>query len=682
MVMLGAMLAFPAASAQGVGTPNPSPGPAPAPPATTIVTDPVDFTGTGRVTVSGTKLSGSSVSVNAAGSALCSVRADTLTSWSCGSVALPNGAAVTLTAIEVAGDGSAVPNGTTTVDVLGPPTLDGPGSLTTPGLISGAGFPGAVVAASVDGSVDARCGAVAVQASGYWSCNLAQASGSYVVRAQQSSSAIGGGATSAYSNAQSIVIDRDAPASAVITAPAAETRVARLPATVTGTGEEGASVDLYIDNSPVCSTTVVGGAWACTISSIGGGAHSLQVIQRDAAGNYATPSPVSRVFFGPRAATVPSATPAPTPAPSATPAPTTPAPAESPTEQPVPPPGVDQPPGPPSSEGTIPLPGSSWGTPSGFGANLANATPLSASGWYTAPLLGLLFVVLVALPLRLLATALRGRIRMPRTALTGRNRDRHDVALRRGTLADRGAPRAPWITAVVPMLICAGLVVLAGGVSGEVRYLRLFLAVLLGLGILTVVGAVVSPSLMARSLGVSTTRRFLPLMLLAAVVTAVVSRVADLNPPLIAGVIIGAAFAAGTPARERAFVHLAQVGAVTALGVAGWMLHSALGSTTGFWPSLVSETATTLCLAGLGSALVLMIPLASLPGRSILEWSPPLWAGTVLVVASVVAAAVFGQPGAAADLTPWVIAATVFAALSVAVWAYTRFVEPQGPARA
>ena len=55
-----------------------------------------------------------------------------------------------------------------------------------------------------------------------------------------------------------------------------------------------------------------------------------------------------------------------------------------------------------------------WATPTAFGAMLPTLSSSVTTGTLAlAPLLALTFVVLVALPLRLLAGAIRGRIRMP-----------------------------------------------------------------------------------------------------------------------------------------------------------------------------------------------------------------------------------------------------------------------------
>lgn len=662
---------------------------------TTIETTPADFSPTGFVTIAGTRQPGSSVvvSMTATGARVCTSAASENTSWACAVAQLmPNGADIGLTATETPAASAPRPApGTTTVDVLGPPVMDGTGRYLTTGLVSGRGHPESSIRVSIDGSVDTSCAAVPVSTDGYWSCNVAAGSSTrpYTVRSQQSSEQIGGGRLSGYSNAQQVTIDRDPPESAVITSPLAGARIERQPAVVSGSGESNASVDVYLDNVPVCSTTVRGTAWSCEVSGVRSGPHSLQTVQRDAAGNFAAPSAPVPVEFGPAATPTPSpgteqpadpGTPAPVPEGDGGTDPGTGAPAPQPAPdaepQPEAGPQADPPERPDLPDWSVAEPSealTNWGTPTGFGGSLAAFDDSGARGpWYASPVLGLVFLALIALPLRLLATALRGRVAVPHGRFTGRNRNP-----RIDSPEDVPRPVNPWVAGAVPVAAAAGLIVLAGGVNGEVRYLRLLIAVGLGLTILNVVGTALLTRWGARRAGTSTRLRFLPLMLLAAALATLVSRFAGLEPPLVVGVLIGVVFAASTPARSRAIVSLVHVGGVLVLGLLAWFLHGLLGPVTGFWGSLASETLATVCLAGLGSALVLALPLATLPGRVILEWSLAVWVGTVLTVASIVAAVVYGNSLTPGNLVPWLVVAGVFSAVSLAMWLFVRFVDPR-----
>lgn len=642
---------------------------------TSVTTSPADFSPTGFVAVSGTRQPGSTVTVTrtATGAAVCAVEAADAADWSCtGLQRLPNGADVSLTATETPVEGEIAP-GTTTVDVLGPPTMDGSGTYLTTGLVSGSGNPGSTVAVSIDGEVDPNCSSVPVSAAAYWSCNVsAPTGGPYFVRSQQSDPSIGGGSLSDYSDVRRVSVDRDAPAVAVITSPRSEGRVVGPQIVISGTGESGSTVDVYVNNVPACTAAVTNGTWACDIGSHGKGPHLLQALQRDAAGNFAAPSEEIRVYFGPRDA----AAPPPAPSPAAPPETPTPAPAPQPEPSPD---DADATPGlptrPDTGDWSAPAPDealTNWGTPTGFGGTLTTFTDSVRTPWYSPLILSLAFLALIALPLRLLASALRGRLRLPRTQLTGRN-------LPAGPTADVPRPINPWLAGAVPVAAAAGLIVLTGGVEGEVRYLRLALAVSIGLAILNVVGTAILTRLGSGWTGTSRRLRFVPIMLLAAALASLASRFTGMDPPLVVGVLIGAVFAAATPVRPRAIINLIHVGGILVLGVLGWFAHGVLGPVEGFWGSLASEMLATLCLAGLGSALVLVLPIATLPGRVILEWSLAAWVATVLLVAGTVATIVYGAALTGAAL-PWLASAAVFAALSLAMWLFVRFVEPRATA--
>jgi len=628
------------------------------------------------VRVTGKKDSGSSVAItlSTGGTPLCSIAASDATDFSC-FAPLASGRAIVLEAVETLDDEASSPQ-TATVDVLGAPTIDGaPGSLTT-GLVSGYGFAGSTVSTVFeDGTIG--CSSVATDA-GYWSCSLAAPSGPSVLRVKQSRADLGGGASSSLSGSLSLVVDRDAPAAAVITSPAAGSRVTTADVTFSGAGEvappglDGVA-DLYLDNVPACSAAVTGGSWSCVVGGIARGSHSLLVIQRDAAGNFGLPSAPITVFFGPKSGSTAPVPLPPTipdgPVPPA-PAPSTPPPSEVPT---TPTPGHSAPAVPPGSGS-----GDNWGTPTDFGALIPTlASSVSTGNLLLAPLLAIAFIVLVALPLRLLAGALRGRIQLPSMQFTGRNRPR--VHASRNDASPPATVTNPWIAGAVPLAAAAALILLAGGVDDQVRYLRLTAAVVLGLGILNIVGVAVATRVGSRWQAVSGRLRFVPMLLLAALLAALLSRATGIHPPVIAGVLIGIGFTQTVGARARAIVSLVELGAVTLLAAGAWLLHGLFdpGSTaSGFWALFVGETLATIALAGLGSVVVLVLPIATLPGRAVFEWSRPAWLATVTVTALFGSVVILGGGEASFPIIGAVLAAGTFAALSVAVWGWLRFVDP------
>jgi hypothetical protein len=662
-------------------TPTPTPGPdfsfsVPA------------FSPTNAVSITGTKDAGGSVVVApaAGGSTLCTIAASPATEFECVAL-LASGRAIAISAVETLTGVASTPL-SATLDVLGAPTIEGMPDFVTTGLVSGYGYAGSTVSTVLEGGA-IGCSSVATD-TGYWSCALPVPSGPYVVRVKQSRADLGGGKFSSLSGSVSLVVDRDAPAAAAITAPAAGSRVTASDVTVTGTGEIAApgregTVDLYLDNRPACRAAVIGGSWACALRGITPGTHGLLVIQRDAAGNFSHPSTPISVYFGAKPQSglpIPPATPA---NPTNPKTPTNPTNPGSPAD-----PGI--PPGAPTPDSSAPAaapPGGSgdnWGTPTAFGALLPTLeSSVTPGNLFFATLLTLAFIVLVALPLRLLVGALRGRIRIPSVQFTGRNRSRARESSDTGD-AVAATPLNPWLAGAVPLAAAAALILIAGGVDDQVRYLRLSAAVVTGLAVLNVVGVAIATRAGSRWQGVSGRLRFLPLLLLAALLAALLSRATGIHPPVLVGVLIGVSFANTVTARARAIVSLVEIGAVTVLAASAWLLHGLLGSASGagvsraglsgFWTLFAGEALATISLAGLGSVVVLVLPIATLPGRTLFDWSRPAWLVTVTVTVLFGSVVVLGAGEASFPLIGATLAAGAFAALSVAVWGWLRFVDP------
>ncbi|MBU1587395.1 MAG: hypothetical protein KKH51_05550, partial [Actinobacteria bacterium] len=156
-----------------------------------------------------------------------------------------------------------------------------------------------------------------------------------------------------------------------------------------------------------------------------------------------------------------------------------------------------------------------------------------------------------------------------------------------------------------------------------------------------------------------------------------VSRVAGIQPPIVVGIVLAVRFAPEIGGRARGILSLAQVAAIVLLGFVAWLAQSALGPVDGFFPSLVSETLSALCIAALGSAMVMLLPVNRMPGRLIWSWSRTAWAAVTLVTATVAGVVIAGGSGFP---VPWVLGgALVFAAVSVGAWAWVHLIEPHVP---
>ena len=161
---------------------------------------------------------------------------------------------------------------------------------------------------------------------------------------------------------------------------------------------------------------------------------------------------------------------------------------------------------------------------------------------------------------------------------------------------------------------------------------------------------------------------------------ALVSRAGGIQPPIVVGVVIAAAFAPATAARVQGVAALAQLGALTLLGFGAWLGHSAIGSVEGFGPSLASETLATLCIAALSSVVLLLLPIGRMPGRLVFEWSRPAWFAAALAATTLAAVVLLQAP---TFPVAWIGgAALLFGAGSLATWGWVRFVEPALATRA
>lgn len=608
---------------------------------------------TGSITVSGSKEPGTYVQVTSAASDAphCIVpgvgEPTDGETWSCTFAAGSGELAVSASQYPADDrNGAVVGPLSVTVRNLTAPTIDGPEPLVTAGLVSGSGLVGASILISAGGT---QYTTVAQAPSGFWSYPLPLSSGSYDVSVSQQWA---GTPDVGPSTTRSVIIDKDPPPLPAITAPAAGSSIDAQPVTFAGTGEDGSRVDVFVDGVTACSGIVAAGVWSCAASGIADGSRTIQGIQWDVAGNasgatsgftvtIASPTQPEPQPSQPPAAPAPApVAPAPTPNQSTTPTPTTPF---------LPPPV--------GGFSGLP-PGETWGTATDYGAAIPDIFGGGVQ-WGWAVLLGLAFVLLIALPLRLLSRIASGRVNW---RFWRRANDDPPVL-------------GPWTTAAAALAASIMLAALAGGIQGEVRYLRLVVAIGIALVALNGVGVALASKLSSRAFAHRSGIRILPLFLAVAAVTALVSRTGGIQPPIIVGVVIAAAFAADLGARGRGIVSLAQVGAVLVMGCAAWLGHSALGPQVGFWASLASETLAALTIAALGSLILLLLPVAGMPGRYLFEWSPVAWGG-IAVLGGTAAAAVVAL-SSTFPLALLLVGAGLLAAVCVATWAWLTYVQPQ-----
>jgi len=679
----------------GAPTPTPDPTPPPSPVAPTV--RPVADSATGSVTASGHATAGARVKVALTGNGtyrdLCaSVPTTPAGSWTC-TATVPSGAgwAVVVTDLDHAGLDQAT---SASFSVLAAPTVGS--GLLVGAKLGGTALPGAVVTVTSGSGATATATA---SGDGSWVAVLPAAtfpSGRHQVRAVQSSSSVPRVAVSAASASASVTVDRDAPPAPALTSPTAGQRLMTRPVVVSGTGEAGALATVYVDSTPVCQATVsAAGTWSCSAggSELADGDRSLQAALVDPAGNFGPPSASIRVVLG--AATAAPARPGSTatPRPGATPAPGAVPPSAAPSSPdddaaapaPAPPAGPGD-----DDGGAGDEPGSgvatqtgTWATATSFGADLPTlAQTLGGPVWPLGAVVALLFLVLVAGPSRLAAAAARGRLRPRAVRLAGRNRSAElPTSFNSGSVDPR-------VAGALALAGGAAAIAVAAGVDGQVQYARLAAGILVGLVVLNGLVVVLPGLLVTRRLGLALNVRMSPGLLLAAVVVCGATRLFSLDPPLVLGVLLvgtvgivshAGGHAAGSgrepTGRDRGIVAAVQLAATVLVPAGAWLLHAGVDA-PGAWSQLGREALATVCLAGLGSLVVQLLPLGSLPGRQVWAWSKTAYSVLAVVGVSVAAAVFVGAPSSSFPLPTLLLASLVAALLAVAAWLWTTYVEP------
>ncbi|ROP64745.1 Ig-like domain-containing protein [Curtobacterium sp. ZW137] len=705
-------LTRPSAAPTGTPTSTPSTPPTGRPPVDPTIADPGDLTSaTGRF--HGTATPAHRVRVidpRVTSSSVCTATTSTTGAWSCfGRV--HTGAQQVFTVQDVS-DTSRHTADAPAADVVVPPTITTRDPTT--GTVVGSGDTGTTVTVSVSGSPAVRTATVGSDGRWVvsWSTGAApHPSGTVTMTATQTVSTARGYRSdlrSAASAPVSVTFDRTPPAAPRITAPRTGQRVADQPLTVRGTGEPAAAVTVYVDRAPVCGATVGSdGAWSCSTRGVplAAGARSVTALQHDAAGNHSASSTAVVVRVVGASGSTPGATatgPGSTASGSTTP-------------------------GGPTAGGTTPDPGgdgSSTGAPgtgtggsgggaggNGSGDGSAGAGAGSSGGaghgidwsgpagdwsvattfdqtvptiqssfsWRTllvAAAVAAAFLLLVAGPVRLVARSLRGRVSLRLASFTGRNRPRSER--RRG---DDSLPG--WVSVGIAVVLAAVLTLLGVGVELEARYVRLAIAVLLGTAVLTA-GAVLATRWAAGADRHMVGYRVSPWLVLTALVACAVTRTADLSPAVVVGVLLvpvgrtdvdtGAMrLGAGVAACARSATW--RSAALLVLAAAGWVLHSlTLGS--GLWVSLVSEFAITLCVGGLGSFVVTLLPLPGSAGGALWAHSRTRYASIAAVGVALGAAVYSGTAGTHVSPVVMAVVACGCVAVAAATWVWVRVLEP------
>ncbi len=699
-------------------TPTETGAPPPPPAAPVIDTPAAGELLAGSFPVSGSATPGSTVQILPPGSSepLCIVTADDSGAWSCSVRSLESAQSATIRAVELVSGGDDV-SASVTVRVLNAPIVTGgPRGTLTNAVVQGSAFPGAQVTAAADGF---DCTTTA-DASGAWSCPLARGieDGAHVVTATQTTDWSSGGSSPA-SSPVTITVDVTVPAAPQVLSPTSGAVLPLSGAVFSGTGEDGATVSVFAGAGVLCESPVTGGSWSCSAAAVPAGRYTVAVLQQDAAGNVSVQSKPLTVDVEAAASATPATPDSPTPVPStsgpstggtATPSPGatgSPAPSGSSETPGAPSTGAPSAPGEPdpgesTHPETMPEDPGTWTDATRFTASLQPGIGAQAGAlWWLALAAAALALVLVALPARLLTGALEtavagidprspGAIRAPPVgasarmrralgSLLGRNRNRHE----------REYDRAPDVTITPGVKVAAGLlataavVTLSEPVLGQPAYLRLFVAVTAAVVVVNLAATLLPRMLVRRVFGIASTVRLQPSLLLITAAFAVVSRVGDIQPALVFGLVGAVTVSASLGRADRGRLSAVRVICLLVTGAAGWIFAGAISPAAAspaspeLWSSALLEFGNVVAMSSFGAAAVLVLPFGGAAGRRLLDWSPATW--VLLTVTSFAAFAMLFVPGIVAAsaqgalLVPG-IAVAAFAAVSLSVWAWMRFV--------
>lgn len=671
-VLFALLVTVSASPAAAAPTPTPSPAPTSTPPEPVTLTSPAadEFVGSVPLTVTGTKAAGAAVQLHTgdSGNPVCLVPSSEDTTFTCVVDSLPQGARISLTAVQLL-DGADSSTASTSIRVLLPPVIAPAPNGPSNGFLSGTGFPGASLTLR---GADGRTWPVTVPASGSWGyvLPLDVPSGSLTVTATQSTPFSGPGG-SAPSAPVRLLLDRSPPAAPSITSPVAGRSIPAGTTTYAGTGETGASVTVFavtasgIDIELCSAVPVSSGRWSCTGAAVPAGDATLTAYQRDQAGNTGPGSPAFTVSFT-------------APAPSASTAPST-VPTEGQSPAPVVPPAPSAPP--PAAEplpDTAPAPDGPWAQQTPFTAAVQSAVgPGADLAWLRAVLLAIAAIVFLLVPARMVATSVgHGRsfsTNFARPALTGRNKTpTHDdpppLLSAPGTLARM----------IIGLCVAGGIVLFARPVDGQPAYLRVFVASVLALVLINAAATWVPARYAAwRTFG-SPVQRLSFVAFPVVLAVALLSRTLDLQPALLFGLLVVIALPEGT-ARDRGELALSRIAAVFVLGLVAWFATTMMGTPGGFAGLFAVELVNITAMAALGSAALMMVPLGKLSGRAVLNWSRPAWFVSALLIFTVLFA--FLSPTVDAwegqvALVVAALAAVGFGAIGISLWIWRRMVAP------
>jgi hypothetical protein len=243
-----------------------------------------------------------------------------------------------------------------------------------------------------------------------------------------------------------------------------------------------------------------------------------------------------------------------------------------------------------------------------------------------------------------------------------------------------GMLRNPWAgiaLSVVATAVILGFADPSFGFTGA--SVRLLLGMLISVVVINIGIYALVLRLAKRSYGVTGTLRSLPGALIIVALSVLVSRIADISPGFLFGLVLAVVYTGKIQDAQRAKLVILTTGLTIAAGILAWLGYSALVTThgSGFWYELGLETLVAITLEAVGTLIITMLPLTFLDGKVIFTWNKWAWAGVyalTIVVFAVIVMPISNNWGAmTAPIFGWGTLFVVFAIVAFGTWAVFRF---------
>lgn len=257
-----------------------------------------------------------------------------------------------------------------------------------------------------------------------------------------------------------------------------------------------------------------------------------------------------------------------------------------------------------------------------------------------------------------------------RTRVTLRLRRRTTVRERRSTQPRRA-------------IIVAGGTLLAAIISGFVdpqfganpMSVRVILTQLLSFAIFNV-GAwlVIREVLRRREPSAKPFLSLQPASLVILAVAVLLSRLLDINPGIVFGLISGLAFAVTLALSRQVLVILVGCGYAVAIALLAWVAYSFVSpALNGISGRAVIELLSGITIEGVSALPIALVPLAKLDGATLFSWSKRAWAVAYAIGLALFMLVVLVVPQSFAeiqgDFGRWSLIFVVFAVIAIVVWA-------------